>query len=740
MKTNDIATFAATPHAAGESPVVTAATEGRSRPAAPPRNDALPPGLAARGGDSFAGEGASSSRNVADVARLRGLGEAGASSSATAAGSGHAAYQHASATDLAEIGRLADRLGELEARLQSSVSPVAASRDDLERQVRRLQAERDRASEGIDEMAQQVARARVVVETRERGLSRKFGQLEQLQQQLEALTTSSSAAGPSLSAPAGEDPAVVARRDRLDALKSQQSNLKQSRASVSRHAGEVAERDERRRLIDSTRGLEDVQMQSAVADWFRASRTPGTGRSRGGAQADRPFAEALDAAFRRIADCGKDGGPTPREAVGALMDALERCVVKVVKPTCEKCLTMVVADHAVISEGANAGLWARTLRRAMNRTGIGMANVAAQSLEIAIRTFVANLGKARAANVATQLTDGQVLRGRSLERAITQCTQLLDGVIEHRDALVGALTEIERAFAQPIDNGPEEALGRQAAPQLGTYYSRELKRVSSEISAMSCSPSRATDVQPIISSSTAQSINDLEVRILRLQGEIEQQVERHRADFERFEAVSARHSEAGDEVAAIERELARDRIALDDLRAERRERLQAERARQAEVGDIARELDTAWTEALASPAVHQIISPEALLRVNRVHLNQSPEQMVARLATLPRTGTFMSRASLLRALTDIARQEQSKPPGESALLTTSEQALARLPGARDDGRIDALCSHGRTIGSGVRRSAAVPKPSRTGTSQYTVGWIAGQGPRITHLHPWISPY
>jgi hypothetical protein len=49
---------------------------------------------------------------------------------------------------------------QLEARLQADALPMPASRDDLEGPVRRSQFKRDRASEGIEKLAQQVARAR----------------------------------------------------------------------------------------------------------------------------------------------------------------------------------------------------------------------------------------------------------------------------------------------------------------------------------------------------------------------------------------------------------------------------------------------------------------------------------------------------------------------------------------------------------------------------------------------------
>jgi len=737
LKTHDIATSAALSSAA-DTEASAGAAHARSRQVAPPRNEALR--LTPRGSDATADSGASSSRNAASVARLRGLVEVGTLASVSADALVRAEYQHVSTADLAAVGQLADRLSELEARLEAGAPPAPASRDDLERQVRRLQADHDRASEQFDEIAQQVARARDIVETRERGLTRKVGQLEQLQQQLAAFTASSSSAVGSSASASPDADAAAAWRDRLDALAARQANIKRSRAAVARHASEVAERDERRRLIESTRGLNAEEVRNAVADWFRASCTPRAGRGRGDARTNRPFADALDEAFRGIADFGKKaGGPTARQVIGAFMNAIERCEAKVMRPTLEKHLVMVVADHAVITQSANAGLWTRILRWAMNTTGIRSAHLAVDSLEEAMRFFIKKLEMPRPSGRAAMLTDGQILKGRSLERATAQTRQMLDGLVANREALLEVLTGIDQAFSQHFDDGPEEALGREAASQLGAYYSRELQSVSGELAAMSRPLSRAVQVQPAMTSQT-QSIGDLEVRISRLEGKIDRQTERHRADFEKFEAVSARHLEAGDEIAAIEHELKRDRALLDDMRAQRRERLQAQRARQAEAGEIARELDAAWNAAAAAPAVHQIISPEALMRVNRMHLDQSPEQMGARLATVPRTGTFSSRASLLRVLVDIAGQELSKPRGQSALLATSEQVLAQLPGAREDGRIDALCSHGRTIGSGVRRSAAAQRPSRTGTSQYTIGWVSGQGPRITHLHPWISPY
>jgi hypothetical protein len=30
--------------------------------------------------------------------------------------------------------------------------------------------------------------------------------------------------------------------------------------------------------------------------------------------------------------------------------------------------------------------------------------------------------------------------------------------------------------------------------------------------------------------------------------------------------------------------------------------------------------------------------------------------------------------------------------------------------------------------------------ARTGTSQCAIDWAEGEGPRISHLHPWVSRY
>ncbi len=61
--------------------------------------------------------------------------------------------------------------------------------------------------------------------------------------------------------------------------------------------------------------------------------------------------------------------------------------------------------------------------------------------------------------------------------------------------------------------------------------------------------------------------------------------------------------------------------------------------------------------------------------------------------------------------------------------------------ARSAESSNALHAHGRTIGHGVRASDAPDAPPAcTGTSQYAIAWAEGEGPRISNLHPWVSPY
>jgi hypothetical protein len=93
---------------------------------------------------------------------------------------------------------------------------------------------------------------------------------------------------------------------------------------------------------------------------------------------------------------------------------------------------------------------------------------------------------------------------------------------------------------------------------------------------------------------------------------------------------------------------------------------------------------------------------------------------------------------LLRAIADIAAHELSKP--QSALLARNEAELERVASGYAGGRVDALCNHGRAIGVGVRKSATGIVEMRTNTSQYSIEWERGMGPRISHLHPWVSPY
>jgi hypothetical protein len=149
-------------------------------------------------------------------------------------------------------------------------------------------------------------------------------------------------------------------------------------------------------------------------------------------------------------------------------------------------------------------------------------------------------------------------------------------------------------------------------------------------------------------------------------------------------------------------------------------------------------LTALWERIRHNPALARLVSPAALERAERLHVGQSTEQMRSRIDkdSLNRTGTYNSRSSLLRVVADVADHDLDKR--EPALLTQTCKDFQQIT-ANDQALIRESCTHARTVGQGVRRNARGLEEARTGTTQYDLEWVAGHGPRITHLHPWISP-
>ncbi|WP_186034714.1 hypothetical protein, partial [Burkholderia gladioli] len=176
--------------------------------------------------------------------------------------------------------------------------------------------------------------------------------------------------------------------------------------------------------------------------------------------------------------------------------------------------------------------------------------------------------------------------------------------------------------------------------------------------------------------SAGTDLDQLEVRIGRLRGEIQSYTEQHEKEFKSYRDLSERHITASSDLDEIAQDLAAQQQQIGALREAKHEDLRQRATRGDEAGHLEGELTKHWAQALRSPELRKLISRTALGRVVDVHLGQNAAKMRARTGRVQRTGTFLSRAGLLRVIADIARHELDKPA--SALLARTPHELDRI--------------------------------------------------------------
>jgi hypothetical protein len=502
-----------------------------------------------------------------------------------------------------------------------------------------------------------------------------------------------------------------------------------------KQAGEVGAFDRMERVSDDLR--------DKTAHWLRGeTRAP---RRSARPHRDRELQASLTTAFELIA--AHRGNPL--DAARAFMRAASGTGLEPIGPEIERMLAYDLAFSLRVSNvGQRQGKSLDQMNRVRSWVGQSPPQVTARRIVDEIERAATEMhGALRRGATVVEFGD-QILSGQEIEAAAARLGDLSAQLNRHQDAFASMIGALEKHFVKSleVDDPIREKMAQEVAPHLEAYYGARISELAAEKKALDRQPAppprmRASPATPS-TSRAGTDLEQLEGRIRRLQGEIPQYAAQHKSEFEHYANLSARHLSAADELEAIDNELADLQNQLGDLRAARHEENKQRGVRSGEAERVEGELETRWNEAIRSPDLHRIISPAALVRAIDVHFGQSLEQMRERVSkpggTVSRTGTFSSRAGLLRAIADIAAHELSKP--NSALLARNEAELERIASGYAGGRVDPLCNHGRAIGVGVRKSATGIVEMRTNTSQYSIEWERGMGPRISHLHPWVSPY
>ena len=659
--------------------------------------------------------------------------------------------------DVKAVVALADTIGRLEAQLAAIKAPPEPhaeaapplSQTELTQAIRRLRASREHANGKLQELGAKCDVARDAVEQLNATLAGKEQRLERLQREYDAAVASEPAASTTPSRPSTE--ALVAdanvNHGRMKQISRQIESLSASREAAANESKTMAGRTTLREAgeVAPHELIRDVSpvLQERTTQWLRGESR--TSRRSARPLRDREFQASLTTAFERIAAHRGD----PLEAVRAFMRAASGTGLEDVGSTIEQMLAYDLAVGLRISNrDARQGQLRARINSVKRWLGQSPPQVTTRRICEEIERAAVRMHSALRRDASAAQFGEQVLSRPEMEAAAARLGDLSASLDRHQDAFAAMVGALEKHLIKSLEvkDAIREKMGQQVAPHLDDYYAAQISALVAEKKALAqpvAPPPRAHAALATPSTSRAgTNLEQLEGRIRRLQGEIPQYAAQHKSEFEHYASLSARCMSTADELEAIDNELAGLQNQLGDLRAARHEEMKQRGVRGGEAERVEAELETQWNEAIRSPDLHRIISPAALVRAIDVHFGQSPEQMRARVSkpgsVVSRTGTFSSRAGLLRAIADIADHELSKP--HSALLARSEAELERVASGYAGGRVDALCNHGRAIGVGVRRSASGIVDMRTNTSQYSIEWERGAGARISHLHPWVSPY
>lgn len=686
--------------------------------------------------------------------------------------------------DVAAVRTLAQQLGAKEAELAALRRPAEprqadaaqpASEAEVGKLIDQLEVKRASAQENVSVLDQQCKAAFDKMARHGLALARKSDLLEKYQAQLNE-------AGPASAAPAAPRPSVAASTvpDRMAALESEIRLLKGSRKAVAQEALAVANRDKLKELgtwsalgtasdiakasfkslFSKQADPVNEQLERSIDAWLDNWTPERTGRRDRSATPGEQFVRAADDTFRRI-DQAAGEQATSTDAMQALAGLLHLTSQLEVQPFANMARTGVVRQIAIYLIGVNLEhqfpftvlKHVPGYRPFANDTG-GLAEKLAATLLKEADGMMAAFGTGPSPTKELLVHD-QVYRGQSARRAFQQFKVLAEHLRTHKDAIATVLGSAQRTFAEELKaidpakakNDELDKLAREVAPKLPPVYDSMIQRLGAERAQLAKTPARRSSARPEIveqatTSRPSAERERLEIAVSRLQGSVLEYVDKHRETFESHATLSAKHMDASEELEGIERQLAEAHQALDGVRAHKRRSTGESAARGLQAATLEREIETGLREALASPALSRLISPTALARALKMHVGQTPAQMRARVRhdnRTARTGTFRSGVELLRVIAEISEDELGKP--QSALRAATRQAFDEIAAHHAGGRIDAMHDHRRTIGHGVRASdAADASPSRTGTSAYAIDWAEGEGARISHLHPWVSPF
>lgn len=690
------------------------------------------------------------------------------------------------------VRKRAQELGAMEAELAALRQPPELrqaeaaqpeSEAEISRQIGVLQSKHHGVHQTVSELAQQCKMAFQEMARHGIALERKVDLLEQYQAEVnEAGPVSSSAAarGP---AAADTQPAGL---DRMAALNREIGLLKRSQKMVAEEALSVASRAKLRELGtwsllqtgNFVKGFTkkalfgisspineplEKNIDAWLDDWLPAQ--PRSRRGRPGSAAEH-FTQDADDAFRHIARAASPEA-SPAEATVALAKLLGLLSRLECEPLAKSerrrivgflssCLLVNSVSQRLpsflVPSLAPAYLSVEDGGHDLHTTTAEKFGESLDHLEQGLRLATPRDGLR---------IDGELFVGSRLAQVTRQVNVLAERVGRNRENLKVVLKAVEKKLLEDLKaiapgmnahsaqarHDDIEEMGTKVAPHLGPVYGGMIKQLNAERVRLAKQPARAAKAEPTgrgapVASSAGPDRNRLEIIVSRLRGAVLEYADKHRATFEQHAMLSRKHMDASDELEGIERQLDAARGALQGVREGKRRARSESAARGQDAASLEREIDAGWREALADPALSRLISPMALARALKMHVGQTPAQMRARVRNddrTARTGTFRSGPELLRTIADIAEHELGKP--DSALRASSRQAFDEIARRHPGGRINALHDHGRTIGQGVRASdAAGAPPSRTGTSQYAIDWAEDDGARISHVHPWVSPY
>lgn len=661
-----------------------------------------------------------------------------------------------------------------EPRQGEPVGPVSEA--DIRKQIDALESKRQDVRHNVSKLAQQCRTAFDAMAQHGVALSRKVELLERYQAQLDeaepapkpqAASASSAKPGPSRQRPAVPE--------RMAALTREIRSLEGQRRAAAEAALAAVTRNEVNALgAWSPLQLKWAQTKRSVATFFgkpSTSLAPELGASieswlaswlpevpRGQRHRSTMSAEQFNRAtkevFKRISQAARPGASTDdaMQALARFLDLMSQFEIDNVRQYIDRWVgeqlsTYLIMNH--VDHQSESSLWKHVpgfsnLTIQKRFMGHALARLLVEQFE----GFVA----ARREGDAQFQGGGRVLRGASFEREFGKFKLIAEQLRTHQHALATVLTGMQQKFVEELQAvdprqtqaGGASTAGTSHAPDAAQDYEgmiRQLKAERAELARQRPAPASARPEAP--SASDPGSERDrLEKMVYRLRGAVLEYEDKHRDTFESHATLSRKQLDASDALEDIERRIAEAHRALQGVRENKRRALGDSAANREEAASLEREIDAGQRKALEDPALSRLISPTALARALKMHVGQTPAQMrdrVRRDGRTARTGTFSSYSELLRAIAEIAEREFAKP--DSALRAQTLDAFNAIARHHPGGQINALHSHGRTIGHGVRSSDALDAPpARTGTSQYAIDWAEGEGPRVSHLHPWVSPY